>query len=156
MFVILVQFVSWVKGLLWFMGLLDWSNYLHQRTVLADCEQTHGNIYKKKTQPHEREMNDCLLKVGLFQCNISNIYVQLLWGALPGTGSFVIGSNIIRIPPSLVLKYAFCRTVNSKYRIDIYIWWHKRGNIFEPKKKMILFGNVVFLDHFLAGHDLLK
>lgn len=78
-------------------------------------------IFTRKSQSHEKEMNGFLLEVGLFQSNISNVYVQLLWGALPGTGSFVTGSHIIQIPPSLIFKYAFCKAVNSEYRIDIYI-----------------------------------
>lgn len=121
--VILVQFVSWVKWLLWFTSLLDWPDYLHQMTVLAGCRQTQDNIYKKKTTTWE--INKWLpVRVGLFQSNISNVYAQLLWGALPGAGSFVTGSNMTWIPPSLVFKYALCRTVNSEYRVDICIWWH--------------------------------
>lgn len=73
------------------------------------------------------------LRVVLLQSNILNFYVQLLYGPFPGPGSFVTGSKVIMIPPSLVLKYIFCKTLQLANTELITTFDNIRGAMFLRK-----------------------
>lgn len=74
--------------------------------------------------------------VGLLQSNIWNFNVDLFRGTFSGSfGSFVTGSNIIKILPSLVFKYVFYRTLQTALQNwYLHLITALEGNIFLAKK----------------------